>query len=80
MKSNVTVCGIPVKISSTPELTIIQPRWGQLTPIQSKLIAGWLEHRGNVTQVEPNAIRVAGQLAAGSLVVTTGENKVQDDR
>ena len=68
MKSNATVCGIPIKISSTPELTVIQPRWGVMTPIQSKLINNWLEHRGNVTQVEPNAIKIAGQLAEGSIV------------
>ena len=67
MKSNATVCGIPVKISTTPELTIVQPRWGALTPIQSKLINNWLEHRGNVTQVEPNAIRVVGKLTLESI-------------
>lgn len=67
--SNVSICGIPVVLEVTPELTVIQTRWGAMTPIQSKLISGWLEHKGNVAQVEPNAIKVIGSLADGSVFV-----------
>ena len=62
-----SICGIPVVVTEDEGSTVVTARWTNLTPIQAKLIKGWLEYKGNVVVAEDNAIKVTGSLTQGSL-------------
>lgn len=67
MKST-SICGIPVHVDRTGDTTVIRPQWrASFTNIQSRLIGGWLEHKGNTVSCLGATIQVTGDLQPGSL-------------
>jgi len=61
------IVGIPVTIIMNNNNTEITARWSDLTPIQVRLIKGWLEYKGNVVVSTGDTIKVEGQLTLGTL-------------
>lgn len=63
-----TICGVPVHVDRAGDVTVIRPQMREgFSPIQSRLVSGWLEHRGNSVQIQSNTITVRGPLQPGSL-------------
>lgn len=69
MRVNQTIVGIPVQIEQLDRLTLITSKLAaELSPIQTRLITGWLRHKGNaVVGTSTAVIQVAGELAPGTI-------------
>lgn len=63
-----TICGVPVHVDRAGTVTVIRPQMREgFTRIQSRLVTGWLEHKGNLVHAQAETITVQGQLQPGSL-------------
>jgi hypothetical protein len=62
------IVGIPIHMDRQGDHTVIRPQMrDRFTPIQSRLVSGWLEHRGNVLVEQQDYITVEGDLKPGSV-------------
>jgi hypothetical protein len=63
-----SICGIPVHVDRAGGQTIIRPQMRRdFSAIQTRLVAGWLEHKGNVITEQGDTICVRGDLRPGSV-------------
>ena len=72
MKATTYICGIPTYVESTGRLTLITSKVAaELSPIQRRIITGWLKQKGNVVvHSDPGLIQVAGELRPGTVTST----------
>ena len=65
-----SICGIPVHVDRAGGHTIIRPRMREdFSAIQTRLVVGWLQHRGNVVVDQGDHVSVPGDLKPGSVCV-----------
>ena len=73
MKATTYICGVPLFIEHTGRLTLITSKVAaELSPIQRRIITGWLRQKGNVVvHSDPGLIQVAGLLTPGTIATKT---------
>lgn len=65
-----SICGIPVHVDRAGGQTIIRPQMRRdFSAIQTRLVVGWLQHRGNVVVDQGDHVSVPGDLKPGSVCV-----------
>jgi hypothetical protein len=68
MSTTLTIVGIPVHMERQGGHTIIRPQMRRdFSAIQTRLVAGWLQHKGNVVVDQGDHITVPGDLKPGSV-------------